>query len=144
MIPSPTTWEERGNELIFSPRMDNLMSSFVLFKDTSPLYSPHELMKVLRCRSIDGGRLFPDIPNSGNNVNVIARFKPRRSGSVYPWRGIVFVPALSESPVSKPETLHRSIARSFLISSDMGHAVHPNYSSKHEENHSRVMNGGMY
>ena len=42
-----------------------------------------------------------------------------------------------------PETLAQSIARSFLISSDVTHAIHPNYASKHEENHAPRMNGGV-
>ncbi len=33
--------------------------------------------------------------------------------------------------------------RSFIFSVDMAHAVHPNYSSKHERMHSPRMNAGM-
>jgi len=36
-----------------------------------------------------------------------------------------------------------SIARSFVLSVDQAHAVHPNYSSKHERNHQPKMNDGM-
>lgn len=33
--------------------------------------------------------------------------------------------------------------RSFIFSVDMAHAVHPNYASKHERQHSPAMNSGI-
>ena len=42
-----------------------------------------------------------------------------------------------------PGTLAQTIARSFLVSADMTHAVHPNYLGKHEENHAPKVNGGV-
>ena len=33
--------------------------------------------------------------------------------------------------------------RSFILSVDMAHAVHPNYASKHDKSHSPTMNGGL-
>jgi aspartyl aminopeptidase len=37
----------------------------------------------------------------------------------------------------------RCVQHSFVLSSDQAHAVHPNYSSKHEKNHQPKMNQGM-
>jgi len=40
------------------------------------------------------------------------------------------------------EAFFRSMANSFFISADMSHAVHPNYTEKHDTNHMPMINGG--
>lgn len=47
------------------------------------------------------------------------------------------------SDVDGPALYDASIRRSFVLSVDQAHAVHPNYASKHERNHGPRMNGGM-
>ena len=41
-----------------------------------------------------------------------------------------------------PEDYHRAVARSFLISADMAHAIHPNYVDVHEPQHQPMLGGG--
>ncbi len=41
-----------------------------------------------------------------------------------------------------PGGMERAIPNSLLISLDMAHGIHPNYSDKHEPNHAPVINGG--
>lgn len=43
---------------------------------------------------------------------------------------------------SAHEAFARAMTRSFLISVDMAHAIHPNYSDRHEPNHSPVLGRG--
>jgi aspartyl aminopeptidase len=40
------------------------------------------------------------------------------------------------------EDYHRAVARSFLSSADMAHAVHPNYTDRHEPKHQPMLGGG--
>lgn len=42
----------------------------------------------------------------------------------------------------EPQGLARALARSVMISADMAHAVHPNYSDKHEPGHHPVLGRG--
>jgi aspartyl aminopeptidase len=42
-----------------------------------------------------------------------------------------------------PDLYSVALRKSFMLSVDQAHAIHPNYSSKHEKNHSPRMNKGV-
>jgi len=78
------------------------------------------------------------------NVNCIALFNHEEIGSVSTTGAeSSLIPSLLERLSPSPALLAQSIAKSLLVSSDVGHAIHPNYASKHEENHRPRMNGGI-
>ncbi|KZV87984.1 peptidase M18, aminopeptidase I [Exidia glandulosa HHB12029] len=123
----PATLGGAKNEFVFSPRLDNQFSTFCA---TQALVESVSSTKALSRRN--------------GNVNVIMLFNHEEIGSV----------STSGAQSSLAKTLierlspgagltARSIAKSFLISSDVGHAVHPSYPSKHERNHKPVLNGGV-
>jgi aspartyl aminopeptidase len=78
------------------------------------------------------------------NVNCIALFNHEEIGSVSTTGAeSSLIPSLLERLSPSPALLAQSIAKSLLVSADVGHAIHPNYASKHEENHKPHMNGGI-
>ncbi|KAG6378832.1 peptidase M18 [Boletus reticuloceps] len=115
-----------NNEFIFSPRLDNMFSSFCA-------------VEALASHVED-----PSFHDLNGNVNCIALFNHEEIGSQSTTGAqSSLIPLLLER-LSPPPSLHsQSIARSFLVSADMGHAVHPNFTSKHEDNHQPQINGGM-
>jgi len=106
--------------------MDNLVSSFCAVEALVESVTSH---------------VFPAIEG---NVNCIALFNHEEVGSVSSTGAeSSLIPLLINRLSPTPSTYSQSISRSFLISADMGHALHPNYTSKHEDNHRPQMNGGI-
>lgn len=78
------------------------------------------------------------------NVNCIALFNHEEIGSVSTSGAeSSLIPSLLQRLSPTPALHSQSVARSFLVSADMGHAIHPNFTSKHEDNHQPNMNGGI-
>jgi len=120
-----------NNEYIFSARLDNLMSSFCA-------------VEALCEASTD------DSIETDSSIRMISLFDNEEVGSDSAYgAGSPLVEdsmeriskALEGSTGEKADVLS-SKANSFLISADMAHAIHPNFGSKHENNHRPAMNGG--
>ncbi|TNY21345.1 peptidase M18 [Rhodotorula diobovata] len=128
----PATIGGALNEFIFSARLDNLFSSFAA---TEAL--------ILSSKS--------SLPSDGR-VSMIALFDNEEVGSVSAYGAesnfieSVFervAVALKADNESEAEAYQRTLAKSFLLSTDVAHSVHPGFVDKHEENHRPLINSGI-
>ncbi|XP_078150373.1 Zn-dependent exopeptidases superfamily protein [Carex rostrata] len=118
-------------EFIFSGRLDNLCMSFCSLKSLIDSTSGE-------------GSLDDEV-----SVRMVALFDHEEVGSdsAQGAGSPAMLDALSRitdffSP-SGTKMLEKAIQRSFVVSADMAHALHPNYVDKHEENHQPKMHGGL-
>ncbi|MGF1426554.1 M18 family aminopeptidase [Kitasatospora sp. LaBMicrA B282] len=124
----PPSYLGRDRELLAAPRLDNLLS---VHAATAALAA---------ATTADGADRLPYIP-------VLAAFDHEETGSESdtgahgPLLGNVLERSVKARGGSS-EDRARALAGTVCLSSDMGHAVHPNYSERHEPGHHPVPNGG--
>jgi len=116
------------NEFIFSARLDNLLMSFCA--TTSLLESLDSLKAEANVRMIV---LF-------DNEEIGSR---SAYGAMGPFLNDTINRIVSPSGSNGLQSLNQlTVRNSFLISADMAHGIHPNYSSKHEYNHAPMIHKG--
>lgn len=108
------------DELIFAPRLDNLGSCHAAL---SALLAAKGSIAATR------GVVLYDHEEIGSRS---------AQGADSPFLSEI----LERLALGEPDAYPRALARSFLISADMSHAVHPNYSEKHEPGHRPLLGGG--
>lgn len=115
------------NELVFAPRLDNLGSC-------------HAATQAL-CASAAR-------PARATRLIVLYDHEECGSRSAVGAQGTVLRDVLSRVTAGylgagAGQSFERSMARSFLVSADMAHAVHPNYSDQHEPGHQPELGKGL-
>ncbi|KAF0412478.1 Aspartyl aminopeptidase [Gigaspora margarita] len=129
----PSTIGGAANEFIFSARLDNLMMSYTAL--TALINSNESLC-------------------DDTNIRLISLFDNEEIGSTTAHgadssllettiRRITLSNIGSSSDKISQTVFEETIHKSFLISADMAHAVHPNYCEKHEVNHRPHMHKGV-
>lgn len=119
------------SEFLCSSRVDNLASVFVA-------------VEALEAHSSENLK-------DDEDISMVAFFDHEEVGSdSNPGAGSTImrdaVERISNALVDTPEDselFKAALSKSMILSVDMSHAVHPNYASKHEKNHSPKMNAGI-
>lgn len=139
-----------NNELIFSARLDNLCMSFcALHGLLSSLHFPSTLKdeSTIRLIALFDHEEIGSLTAQGADSNLLPAVLKRLSlipSSSQTHNGertseSSYETVNNENPIAFEQTL----SRSFLVSADMGHSVHPNYGHKYEQQHRPEMNGGV-
>lgn len=114
------------NELVFSPRLDNLASCFTA-------------TRALVASSA--------APSAATRLIVLYDHEECGSRSAVGAQGTVLRDTLRRIVTAlepkEGDAFERSMRASFLISADMSHAIHPNYADMHEPNHQPKLGGGL-
>ncbi|CAG7652008.1 putative M18 family aminopeptidase 2 [Actinacidiphila bryophytorum] len=122
----PPAYLGRDGELLASPRLDNLLSV-------------HACTAALIAAAASGDEL--------EAIPVLAAFDHEENGSQSdtgaqgPLLGNVLERSVHSRGGGYEERL-RALAGTVCVSSDVGHAVHPNYTEKHDPTHHPRANGG--
>jgi len=106
-----------NGEFIAAARLDNLLSCFIALR--ALLDSDDSQSKLLVC-------------NDHEEVGSASA-----SGADGP-----FLKSVLQRLCPEPETLARCIERSWMISADNAHGIHPNYADKHDARHGPLLNHG--
>ncbi|KAM0982236.1 hypothetical protein ACFX13_015492 [Malus domestica] len=119
-----------AKEFIFSGRLDNLCMSFCSLK------------ALIDATSSDSNL------EDESGVRMVALFDHEEVGSDSAQGAgspamLNTLSRITSSFTTDSKLLEKAIQRSFLVSADMAHALHPNYMDKHEENHQPKFHGGL-
>ena len=129
----PSTIGGAKSEFIFSGRLDNLCSSYC------------GLRALIDTTSSEGAL------DEEESIRLLAVFDHEEIGSTSTSgaRGSLMMDSIKRiakafsDPAGLGDVVEQSTQRSFIISADMAHGIHPNYAGKHEKNHAPAFHEGV-
>ena len=136
----PPSYLGRDRDLLAAPRLDNLLSVHAATAALAAVAAADSGTASGPGAGRGGAKALPYIP-------AIAAFDHEENGSESDTgaQGPLLGTVLERSVYARGGSLEdraRALAGTVCLSSDMGHAVHPNYSERHEPGHHPMPNGG--
>lgn len=132
-----------NNELIFSPRLDNLMMTYCsvegLIKSISSSAALDEDSTIRLVACFDHEEIGSQTAQ-GADSNLLPAVIRRLS--VLPAAETSSDLSYDRLDADTATAYEQTLSTSFLISADMAHSVHPNYPAKYEQQHRPEMNKG--
>ena len=131
-------------EFLYSARLDNLATVFVALESLVNYTTPSSEKEEEK----SDNSTFED----SSDVSVVVFFDHEEVGSnsAQGAGSPVMVDcisristALNGGATTNPDMHNACIRKSFVLSIDQAHALHPNYASKHEATHAPLINGGI-
>ena len=123
----PSALGGMDEELIFAPRLDNLASCHSALHALARAAAARPMVEATRVVA------FWDHEECGSRS---------MQGAQGPLLNQVLERVVQAGGGTGVEASARAFSRSFLISADMAHAVHPNYADRHDPNHAPVLGAG--
>lgn len=123
-----------NDEFIYSARLDNLCSSYSSVQGLIESFdqgSTFENDESIRMISLFDHEEIGSASAQGADSNLLLAVMSRLAS--------LEIEGAPKPTFSSP---YETFMKSFLVSADMAHAVHPNYDAKHEDNHRPKMNKG--
>ena len=124
-----------NDEFVFSPRHDNLNSSFTSVKALADSCRSMDEEEGIRMAALFDHEEIGSSSAQGADSNLLLAVLTRLASTNFQNFDFNAAPPTASSPFE-------TFSKSFLISADMAHAIHPNYASKHESVHAPAINAG--
>jgi len=120
-----------GKEFLNSARLDNLATVFAAFESLTEYAE--------------------ELPEDSQDISLVVGFDHEEIGSKSAqgaggpamYDAVKRVSAALNGGTISPDLFNACIRKSFVLSVDQAHAIHPNYASKHEAQHAPKLNGGV-
>ncbi|KAA3679650.1 aspartyl aminopeptidase, partial [Paragonimus westermani] len=130
-----------NNEFVHAPRLDNLFNAYAgicgLVESLDSLPNESCLRIVCLYDHEEVGSTSAQGANSAHTLNILRRMAHVLAMDKH------LIAIDSDEIVTSVTHFEESLSKSFLLSADQSHAVHPSYGDRHEVNHKPQLHGGL-